>query len=230
MSLHEPPAPPQPKDTICIHSTQPLQQIGLSFILIAPSRLVVVLLQLVKSISQNHGRPFRACFQIQLVTPNCCDSSWQCQGHVFGKPTRKESCFDNLHISRNAWDTNLVKVQLDAIWVFMQSLITTLGQSWVSRRQLGSCWRRCICGHTTERERPSTRADSIVSRPYRTSPGYRLVGRDVMHDAHSLMTSGTLSMTDWLLLAQTMAKFFFGRFLKASRCTAMPKSLRMSRL
>ncbi|TVY93317.1 Coronin-like protein [Lachnellula willkommii] len=30
-------------------------------------------------------------------------------GHVFGKSTRKESCYDNLHISRNAWDTNLVK-------------------------------------------------------------------------------------------------------------------------
>ncbi|CAK7228189.1 Coronin-like protein crn1 [Sporothrix bragantina] len=29
--------------------------------------------------------------------------------HVFGKPTRKEFCYDNLHISRNAWDTNLVK-------------------------------------------------------------------------------------------------------------------------
>lgn len=29
--------------------------------------------------------------------------------HVFGKPTRKESCYDNLRISRNAWDTNLVK-------------------------------------------------------------------------------------------------------------------------
>ncbi|OBT49935.1 hypothetical protein VE04_09163 [Pseudogymnoascus sp. 24MN13] len=30
--------------------------------------------------------------------------------HVFGKPTRKESTYDNLHISRNAWDTNLIKV------------------------------------------------------------------------------------------------------------------------
>ncbi|KAF8853057.1 DUF1900-domain-containing protein [Acephala macrosclerotiorum] len=29
--------------------------------------------------------------------------------HVFGKPTKKEACYDNLHISRNAWDTNLVK-------------------------------------------------------------------------------------------------------------------------
>lgn len=32
-------------------------------------------------------------------------------GHVFGKSTRKEFCYDNLHISRNAWDTNLVKVR-----------------------------------------------------------------------------------------------------------------------
>ncbi|KAJ4309677.1 Coronin-like protein crn1 [Fusarium piperis] len=30
--------------------------------------------------------------------------------HVFGKSTRKEFCYDNIHISRNAWDTNLVKV------------------------------------------------------------------------------------------------------------------------
>ncbi|KAI1772437.1 DUF1900-domain-containing protein [Hypoxylon cercidicola] len=29
--------------------------------------------------------------------------------HVFGKSTRKEFCYDNLRISRNAWDTNLVK-------------------------------------------------------------------------------------------------------------------------
>ncbi|KAF4976681.1 hypothetical protein FZEAL_6680, partial [Fusarium zealandicum] len=30
--------------------------------------------------------------------------------HVFGKSTRKGDCYDNLHISRNAWDTNMVKV------------------------------------------------------------------------------------------------------------------------
>ncbi|KAL4785381.1 hypothetical protein BJX76DRAFT_356101 [Aspergillus varians] len=30
--------------------------------------------------------------------------------HVFGRSTRKEQCYDNLRISRNAWDTNLVKV------------------------------------------------------------------------------------------------------------------------
>lgn len=30
-------------------------------------------------------------------------------GHVFGRPSRREQCYDNLRISRNAWDTNLVK-------------------------------------------------------------------------------------------------------------------------
>ncbi|KAL9591849.1 MAG: hypothetical protein Q9179_007312 [Wetmoreana sp. 5 TL-2023] len=29
--------------------------------------------------------------------------------HVFGRPTRKEQSYDNIRISKNAWDTNLVK-------------------------------------------------------------------------------------------------------------------------
>ncbi|KAL1583212.1 hypothetical protein WHR41_07944 [Cladosporium halotolerans] len=29
--------------------------------------------------------------------------------HVFGQPSRREQCYDNLRISKNAWDTNLVK-------------------------------------------------------------------------------------------------------------------------
>ncbi|ETN39490.1 uncharacterized protein HMPREF1541_05715 [Cyphellophora europaea CBS 101466] len=29
--------------------------------------------------------------------------------HVFGRPTRKEQCYDNLRVSRNAWDSNLLK-------------------------------------------------------------------------------------------------------------------------
>ncbi|KAF3026824.1 Coronin-like protein crn1 [Neopestalotiopsis sp. 37M] len=37
--------------------------------------------------------------------------------HVFGKSTRKESCYDNLRISRNAWDTNLVKANPEYISV-----------------------------------------------------------------------------------------------------------------
>ncbi|KAJ2899586.1 hypothetical protein MKZ38_002960 [Zalerion maritima] len=43
------------------------------------------------------------------------------QGHVFGKSTRKEFCYDNLHISRNAWDTNLVKVNPEFIAVNWES-------------------------------------------------------------------------------------------------------------
>ena len=30
-------------------------------------------------------------------------------GHVFGQPTKKEQCYDNLRITKNAWDTNLIK-------------------------------------------------------------------------------------------------------------------------
>ncbi|KAF3924928.1 Coronin [Orbilia brochopaga] len=29
--------------------------------------------------------------------------------HVFGRSTRKEQCYDNLHISKNAWDSNIIK-------------------------------------------------------------------------------------------------------------------------
>ena len=40
---------------------------------------------------------------------------------MFGKPTRKEFCYDNIHISRNAWDTNLIKVNPDYIAVNWES-------------------------------------------------------------------------------------------------------------
>ncbi|KAF3769656.1 DUF1900-domain-containing protein [Cryphonectria parasitica EP155] len=41
--------------------------------------------------------------------------------HVFGKPTRKEFCYDNLHISRNAWDTNLIKANPEYLSVNWES-------------------------------------------------------------------------------------------------------------
>lgn len=41
--------------------------------------------------------------------------------HVFGKSTRKEFCYDNLHISRNAWDTNLVKANPEYLAVNWES-------------------------------------------------------------------------------------------------------------
>ncbi|KAK5048323.1 hypothetical protein LTR84_005993 [Exophiala bonariae] len=37
--------------------------------------------------------------------------------HVFGRPTRKEQCYDNLKVSRNAWDTNLIKANPEYIAV-----------------------------------------------------------------------------------------------------------------
>ncbi|KAL7271798.1 Coronin-like protein crn1 [Rhizina undulata] len=29
--------------------------------------------------------------------------------HIFGRSTKKEQCYDNLHISKNAWDSNIIK-------------------------------------------------------------------------------------------------------------------------
>ncbi|XPS80270.1 Coronin-like protein crn1 [Ascochyta lentis] len=37
--------------------------------------------------------------------------------HVFGKGTKKETCYDNLRISKNAWDTNLIKANPEYISV-----------------------------------------------------------------------------------------------------------------
>jgi len=31
-------------------------------------------------------------------------------GHVYGTAYKREQCYENLRVSRNAWDTNLVKV------------------------------------------------------------------------------------------------------------------------
>ncbi|EMD63917.1 hypothetical protein GGP41_002757 [Bipolaris sorokiniana] len=37
--------------------------------------------------------------------------------HVFGKGTKKEQCYDNLRITKNAWDTNLIKANPEYISV-----------------------------------------------------------------------------------------------------------------
>jgi len=107
--------------------------------------------------SSYHGRPFRARVEIpsalSLPQRKARDQADSGTGHVFGKPTRKESCYDNLHISRNAWDTNLVKVRA-ACLVFERrvELIMNPGKSRIPRRQLGSQrWRR-FCSRTSQRE------------------------------------------------------------------------------
>ena len=37
------------------------------------------------------------------------DANLSSLGHVFGRTSRREQCYDNLRISKNAFDTNLVK-------------------------------------------------------------------------------------------------------------------------
>ncbi|OCK82966.1 DUF1900-domain-containing protein [Lepidopterella palustris CBS 459.81] len=41
--------------------------------------------------------------------------------HVFGRSTKKEQCYDNLRISKNAWDTNLIKANPEYISVNWES-------------------------------------------------------------------------------------------------------------
>ncbi|KAK4146398.1 uncharacterized protein C8A04DRAFT_25908 [Dichotomopilus funicola] len=41
--------------------------------------------------------------------------------HIFGKSTKKEFCYDNLRVSRNAWDTNLVKANPEYLSVNWES-------------------------------------------------------------------------------------------------------------
>ncbi|PNY25304.1 Coronin, partial [Tolypocladium capitatum] len=57
-----------------------------------------------------HPRLLRACAAAHAVAMAGRFVRASKYRHVFGKSTRKEFCYDNLHISRNAWDTNLVKV------------------------------------------------------------------------------------------------------------------------
>lgn len=41
--------------------------------------------------------------------------------HVFGRSTKKEQCYDNIRISKNAWDTNLIKANPEYISVNWES-------------------------------------------------------------------------------------------------------------
>jgi coronin-1B/1C/6 len=41
--------------------------------------------------------------------------------HAFGTPNKKEQCFDNLKVSRNAWDTNLVKANGEFVSINLEA-------------------------------------------------------------------------------------------------------------
>jgi coronin-1B/1C/6 len=40
--------------------------------------------------------------------------------HVYGTPNKKEQCFDNLKVSKNAWDSNLVKANASFISINLE--------------------------------------------------------------------------------------------------------------
>ncbi|RII23980.1 hypothetical protein CUC08_Gglean012812 [Alternaria sp. MG1] len=58
--------------------------------------------------------------------------------HVFGKGTKKEQCYDNLRISKNAWDTNLIKVSPSAHATSSDMRSPSPGQPRIHLSQLGS--------------------------------------------------------------------------------------------
>jgi hypothetical protein len=138
-------------------------------------------------------------------------------GHVFGKSTRKESCYDNLHISRNAWDTNLVKVRVDATFAcglreadpehrqtpsISQSIgrpvEVALSQSYLSARKEDYQSRFLFSGATLHR---------FLIR----------IGRSAycaLRTTHTDPPLGTPSTIALWRLGPTMAKYLYGRCLK----------------
>jgi hypothetical protein len=42
-------------------------------------------------------------------------------GHVFGTNAKRDQCYDNLKVSRNAWDTNLAKVNAKFLSVNLEA-------------------------------------------------------------------------------------------------------------
>jgi hypothetical protein len=61
--------------------------------------------------------------------------SWK---HANILTTTQEQCYDNLRISKNAWDTNLIKVSSTAHATPEYRRSYSLGQSRIHRSQLGS--------------------------------------------------------------------------------------------
>jgi hypothetical protein len=113
---------------------------------------------------------------------------------VFGKNTRKEFCYDNLHISRNAWDTNLVKVgnadsppppsvhpcppiraRKVAIGRWLTRVTSRTGQPRIPLCKLGVERRRRFRSHPPQRAWKATGPNTLVQRPHGDGPRHRLV-------------------------------------------------------
>ena len=87
----------------------------------------------------------------------------------------QEQCYDNIRISRNAWDTNLVKVYLLSTGADARFSNITVGESQVYLSQLGSQWRRRFRGHSDQSEGASTRTTTTFQGTYCCGLGYGLV-------------------------------------------------------
>ena len=88
---------------------------------------------------------------------------------------RKEQCYDNIRVSKNAWDSNIVKVGRASLGSCEHCSYRWLGKLSVPLGQLGILRRRSIRCYTTRREGQAPRTTSFVSGAHCCGLGYRLV-------------------------------------------------------
>jgi hypothetical protein len=97
--------------------------------------------------------------------------------HIYGQGVKRELSYDNVRVTKNAWDSNLIKVNplyLSVNWdsagrpPLPPSLPRAL--SWCS----GSDWyrRRCVGGYSSDRERKTSRHYPSLQRSLGTSAGH----------------------------------------------------------
>ena len=145
-------------------------------------------------------------------------------GHVFGKPTKKEACYDNLHISRNAWDTNLVKVRINR----SEGTHVADTRSRLTLNILRSIGKAVEVAHLLL-YLSTRRVDCLNGFPFSedTLPrcwiriGVFAEGCRSKHDANS--HPGILSTTVLLLLDPMMARYLYGRYHRVSHYNPAPK-------
>jgi hypothetical protein len=88
----------------------------------------------------------------------------------------QEQCYDNVRVSKNAWDTNLVKVR-KVRTIEGHIAESGTGKSGIHRSKLGQqrWWR--ICRYPDHRKRTYAGTDTTLPRSHRGCTRYRLVGQ-----------------------------------------------------
>ena len=148
------------------------------------------------------------------ICGSCPADQRRIPGHVFGKNTRKEFCYDNLHISRNAWDTNLVKVAAARHCRRLSPASRVLTCQFFSR-QIPSTYQsigsRAAAAHS--QSFPSASGESFRTK----YPSFAAT------QPPSLTPTGTPSTITSSPRPQTMARSSSGRCLMISHSIQMPK-------